>query len=130
MLWKELLKGVILHINSLCSLLHMLLKDKCMCDVFEGQVKIVSHLSCRTSAIFLSPDFNICFGSGRCSRETSYWDSTFKYPQHMFWLKNKKNYFLTMHSYLEACRMYCTVKPVLNSHCQKDQRWFSRPIIA
>ena len=29
-LWEELLKEVILHITPLCSLLHTLLKDKCM----------------------------------------------------------------------------------------------------
>ena len=28
-LWEELLEEVILHITPLCSLLHMLLKDKC-----------------------------------------------------------------------------------------------------
>ena len=65
-LWEELLGEVILHITPLCSLLHMLLKDKfCLLwfftshqqfkgqvHVFAGQVKIVSHSSCRTSAIF------------------------------------------------------------------------------
>ena len=30
-LWEELLEGVIIHITPLGSLLHMLLKDKCMC---------------------------------------------------------------------------------------------------
>ena len=30
-LWEELLKGVILHITPLCSSLHKLLKDKCVC---------------------------------------------------------------------------------------------------
>ena len=30
-LWEELLEEVILHITPLCSLLHTLLKDKCMC---------------------------------------------------------------------------------------------------
>ena len=29
-LWEELLEDVILHITPLCSLLHMLFKDKCM----------------------------------------------------------------------------------------------------
>ena len=29
----------------------------------------------------------ICFG---CSKEPSHWDGSFVYPQHMFWLKNKK----------------------------------------
>ena len=30
-LWEELLEDVILHITPLCSLLHTLLKNKCMC---------------------------------------------------------------------------------------------------
>ena len=38
--------------------------------------------------IFLSISLNICFG---CStREPSQWDGSFWYPQHMFWLRNKK----------------------------------------
>ena len=37
--------------------------------------------------IFLPINFNICFG---CSKEPSHWDGSFKYPQHMFWLRNKK----------------------------------------
>ena len=43
--------------------------------------------------IFLPTNFNKCFG---CSKEPSHWDVSFKYPkhfeypQHMFWLRNKK----------------------------------------
>ena len=37
--------------------------------------------------IFLLISFNICFG---CSKESSHWDGAFEYPQHMFWLRNKK----------------------------------------
>ena len=37
---------------------------------------------------FLPIDFNICFG---CSKEPSHRDGSFEYPQHMFWLRNKKN---------------------------------------
>ena len=32
----------------------------------------------------------MCFG---CSKEPSHWDGSFEYPQHMFWLRNKKNNF-------------------------------------
>ena len=32
----------------------------------------------------------MCFG---CSKEPSHWDSSFEYPQHMFWLRNKKDNF-------------------------------------
>ena len=41
--------------------------------------------------IFLPINFNICFG---CSNEPSQWDGSFEYPQHMFWLRNKKVNFL------------------------------------
>ena len=33
---------------------------------------------------------NMCFG---CSKEPSQWDGSFEYPQHVFWLRNKKNHF-------------------------------------
>ena len=32
----------------------------------------------------------MCFG---CSKELSHWDDSFEYPQHMFWLRNKKTNF-------------------------------------
>ena len=37
--------------------------------------------------IFLSISLNMCFG---CSKEPSHRDGSFEYPQHMFWLRNKK----------------------------------------
>ena len=41
--------------------------------------------------IFLTISFNMFFG---CSKEPYHWDSSFEYPQHMFWSKNKKFVFL------------------------------------
>ena len=41
--------------------------------------------------IFLLISFSICFG---CSKEPSHLDGSFEYPQHMFWLRNKKIVFL------------------------------------
>ena len=49
--------------------------------------------------IFLPIIFNICFG---CSKEPSHWDGSFEFPQHMFWLRNKKLIFLGMHSKLKS----------------------------
>ena len=40
--------------------------------------------------IFLPIILNMCFG---CSKEPSHPDGSFDYPQHMFWLRNKKNNF-------------------------------------
>ena len=37
--------------------------------------------------VFLSISLNMCFG---CSKELSDQDGSFEYPQHMFWLSNKK----------------------------------------
>ena len=37
--------------------------------------------------IFLPISFNMCFG---CSKEPSQLDGSFKHPQHMFRLRNKK----------------------------------------
>ena len=67
--------------NALFMLIPLNL-DKCNDDICTGldkqffQRKIVN--------IFLPINFNICCG---CSEEPS------QYPQHMFWLRNKKNKF-------------------------------------
>ena len=45
--------------------------------IFEG--KIVNN--------FLPISFNRCFG---CSKELSHRDGSFEYPQHMYWMRNKK----------------------------------------
>ena len=41
--------------------------------------------------IFLSISLNLCCG---CSKEPSHRHGSFEYPQHIFWLRNKKNNFL------------------------------------
>ena len=43
-----------------------------------------------TKLIVIPVNFSICFGY---SKEPSHWDGSFEYPQHMFWLRNKKNTF-------------------------------------
>ena len=45
----------------------------------------------KIAIIFLCISLNMCFG---CSKEPSHRDGSFEYPQHMFWLRNKKNNFL------------------------------------
>ena len=54
--------------------------------------------------IFLSISLNMCLG---CSKEPSHWDSSFEYPQHMFWLRF---FFSNMHSYLETGKGLIIVK--------------------
>ena len=39
---------------------------------------------------FLFISINMCSG---CPKETSHGDSSFEYPQYIFWLRNKKNNF-------------------------------------
>ena len=41
------------------------------------------------------------------SKEPSHWDGSFEYPQHMFWLRNKKKYFSITHSKLKSCVSHC-----------------------
>ena len=43
-----------------------------------------------------------------CSKEPSHRDGSFEYPQHMFWLRNKKNNFLlrTFHCGADDCPFY------------------------
>ena len=49
--------------------------------------KIFKH---KIVIIFLSISLTMCFG---CSKEPSHPDGSFEYPQHMIWLRNKKNNF-------------------------------------
>ena len=59
MLWEELLEDVILHITPLCSLLHTVLKDKCMhkciCRTSENCKSLVLQDKCYIE-MFLSPE--------------------------------------------------------------------------
>ena len=53
--------------------------------------------------IYLPINFSACFW---CSKEPSHWDGSFEYPQHMFWLINKKIVFLFRLLNLKACLSY------------------------
>ena len=44
----------------------------------------------KIAIIFLSISLNMCFG---CFKEPSHRDGSSEYPQHMFWLGNKKTNF-------------------------------------
>ena len=70
----------------------------------------------KIAIIFLSIRFNMCSG---CSKEPSHRDGSFEYPQHMFWLRNKKKYFSVTQSYLGAWTIdTCIITRVFNR-----QRW-------
>ena len=51
----------------------------------------------------------MCFG---CSKEPSHRDGSFEYPQHMFWLRNKKNICL-LHTLIWEPDGICTILLIL-----------------
>ena len=76
------------------SILNMrILKEKVLTIVSHihkagaHKVKKSKNYAHKIAIIFLSISLNMCFG---CSKEPSHRDSSFDYPQHMFWLRNKK----------------------------------------
>ena len=59
-----------------------------------GDQRVTHKIFLRKSVnIFLLIIFSICFG---CSKEPSLWDSSFEYPQHIFWLRNKKKFWYVL----------------------------------
>ena len=54
------------------------------CTLLQHIIRPVKQKNCD---YFLIHQFNMCFG---CSKEPSHRDGSFEYPQHMFWLRNKK----------------------------------------
>ena len=69
------------------------------CTFYQSFSTVTSkNFQCKITIIFLSISLNMCFG---CSKEPSLWDGSFEYPQHMFWLRNKKknSCLLTPHLY-------------------------------
>ena len=60
----------------------------------------------KIAIIHLSISLIMCFG---CSKEPSHWDSSFEYPQPMFWLRNKKiifRYALLSGAWHSLCLFY------------------------
>ena len=51
----------------------------------QGQLS--KHFQRKMLIIVLSISLNMCFGY---AKEPSHWDGSFEYPQHMFWVRNKK----------------------------------------
>ena len=69
--------------------LHLIMADNVKMIILHiGQVK--NKFERNIALILLSISLNMCFG---CSKELSYLDGSFEHPQHLFWLRNKKNNF-------------------------------------
>ena len=54
------------------------------------KVQVSNHFGANIAIIFLTIGQSICF---RHSKEPAHGDGAFEYPQHMFWMKNKKENF-------------------------------------
>ena len=67
----------------------MKLKQKMLCGMKHRRQLRKNNLR-KVANIFLYISLNMCFG---CLKEPSHRDGSFEYPQHVFWLKNKKNIF-------------------------------------
>ena len=80
--------GIVLLEVFICLLLQNYHLGLGIITITKGQL---SKINLRKIAIiFLSFNLNMCFG---CSKEPSHRDGSFEYPQHMIWLRNKKNNF-------------------------------------
>ena len=64
----------------------------------------------------------MCFG---CSKEPSHLDGSFEYPQHMFWLRNKKIIFsyALLSGGLRVAKTFLRVaKGVYKAQCSLDNK--------
>ena len=74
----------------------------------------------KIAIIFLSISLNMCFG---CSKEPSHRDGSFEYPQHMFWLRNKKNNIQWCTLIWRPVWSYAIHLEWLIIYIQRGQRW-------
>ena len=83
------------------------------CWPVTHQVLINKKIQRKIVNTFLPIIFSVCFG---CSKEPSHWDSSFKYPQHRFWLRNKKNIFLLHTCNLSPGHIQVTCLSLMANH--------------
>ena len=82
-----------------------------------SKAKTLKH---KIGIVFLSISLNMCYG---CSKELSHQESSFEYPQHMFWLMNKK-YNFQLHTLIWGpeiiiCKQTINVMSSKNMTCSK-----------
>ena len=95
---KRLIETVLLSTHNIC---------------FGWEIRKLFFCYKLLTKVLLSISLNMCF---ECSKELSHWDSSLEYPQHMYWLRNKKKNSAT-HSYLETWYTRNTLMATLaNSH--------------
>ena len=80
--------GIVLLEVLICLLLQNYHLGLSIITITKGQLSKINLR--KIAVIFLSFSLNMCFG---CSKDPSHRDSSFEYPQHMIWLRNKKNNF-------------------------------------
>ena len=77
--------------------------------------------------IYWPISYNICFG---CSKELSHWDASFEYPQHMSWLRSKKNNFqLRTHIWRPRYSLKCLIKMLPVSTTTNDAQRRKRALM-
>ena len=77
----------------------------------NGSSEIIG-LELKIVNIFLPVSFNISFG---CSKEWFHRDGSFKYSQHIFWLRNKKiifGYALCLEMHATKYTVYCLITSI------------------
>ena len=77
--------------KSKCITIWQIVKLDWPLNTNKAHVLINKYFQRKIVNIFLTIIFSIYFGS---SKESSHWDGSFEYPQHIFWLRNKKIIFL------------------------------------
>ena len=112
-------------IQKLCLLAYLLQQQSLSVLSQCTQVQMNKNFERKIAIIFLSINFNICFG---CSKERSHREGSFEYPQHMFWLRNNL-FFSDTHSYLAACYRIPT-KMVLRTNFANSFRKISLNLCA
>ena len=100
-----ILKELLSHITYYSLMFSIAYAFKGQVHVFAGRAKIVSHSSCRTSAIlkYFCPLFGF-------SKEPSQWTNSFEYPQHIFQFRNKKiNFWLHKIFFVAEGLSFCSL---------------------
>ena len=100
---QQTVQTLIMCVTDLC--LPGMFANAPLCKfTIHAQGQSSKKFECKIGIIFLSISKNLCFG---CSKESSHRDDSFEYPQHMFWLRNKKKFSYALLSVACTCFFCC-----------------------